>query len=70
MKLLLFILWDDVVRNVKGQVILYADDLTGSMERAIKEIERRRKIQLDYHKKYNIIPHTIQKEIQNFIYID
>jgi excinuclease ABC subunit B len=54
-------------RNVKGKVILYADNLTGSMERAIKEVERRRKIQLEYNKKYNITPQTIQKEIQNLI---
>jgi excinuclease ABC subunit B len=57
-------------RNVKGKVILYADNLTGSMERAIKEVERRRKIQLEYNKKYNIIPQTIQKEIQNLIDLD
>jgi len=54
-------------RNVKGKVILYADNLTGSMERAIKEVERRRKIQLEYNKKYNITPQTIQKEIQSLI---
>jgi excinuclease ABC subunit B len=57
-------------RNVKGKVILYADNLTGSMERAIKEVERRRKIQLEYNKKYNIIPQTIQKEIQSLIDLD
>jgi excinuclease ABC subunit B len=57
-------------RNVKGKVILYADNLTGSMERAIKEVERRRKIQLEYNKKYNITPQTIQKEIQNLIDLD
>jgi excinuclease ABC subunit B len=57
-------------RNVKGKVILYADNLTGSMERAIKEVERRRKIQLEYNKKYNITPQTIQKEIQTLIDLD
>jgi excinuclease ABC subunit B len=57
-------------RNVKGKVILYADNLTGSMGRAIREVERRRKIQLEYNKKYNITPQTIQKEIQTLIDLD
>ncbi|MFC1524938.1 excinuclease ABC subunit UvrB [Planctomycetota bacterium] len=50
-------------RNVNGAVFLYADVMTGSMERAIKETERRRKIQLAFNKKYRITPRTIQKEI-------
>lgn len=50
-------------RNVNGVVFLYADVMTGSMERAIKETERRRKIQLAFNKKYRITPRTIQKEI-------
>jgi excinuclease ABC subunit B len=57
-------------RNVKGKVILYADNLTGSMKRAIKEVERRRKAQLDYNKRYKITPQTIQKEIQALIDLD
>lgn len=52
-------------RNINGRVILYADHITGSMERAIGETERRRKIQLDYNKKNNITPKTIQKKIQD-----
>jgi excinuclease ABC subunit B len=57
-------------RNVKGKVILYADNLTGSMKRAIKEVERRRKAQLDYNKRYKITPQTIQKEVQALIDLD
>ena len=52
-------------RNISGRVILYADSLTGSMERAIKETERRRKIQIDYNKKYGITPQTIKKNIHD-----
>ena len=48
-------------RNVNGVVILYADTITHSMERAIKEMERRRKIQIGYNKKYNISPKSIIK---------
>jgi len=54
-------------RNVKGKVILYADNLTGSMKRAIEEVERRRKIQIEYNKAHNIIPETIKKEVQVLI---
>ncbi|MDQ1281906.1 MAG: excinuclease subunit, partial [Patescibacteria group bacterium] len=45
--------------------ILYADRMTGSMERAIGETERRRKIQLEYNKKNNITPTTISKNIHD-----
>ncbi len=48
-------------RNVKGQVVLYADKITGSMERAMKETERRRAKQLAYNKEHNITPKTIIK---------
>lgn len=48
-------------RNVKGQVVLYADKVTGSMERAMKETERRRAKQLAYNKEHNITPKTIIK---------
>ena len=51
-------------RHVEGQVILYADTVTGSMDRAIKEIDRRRLIQLDYNKKHNIKPVSIDKPIR------
>lgn len=52
-------------RNACGEVIMYADRITESMEKAINETERRRKIQLEYNKKYGIIPQTIKKPIEN-----
>ena len=52
-------------RNVNGRVILYADNITGSMERAMAETERRRQIQLDYNVKHNITPVTISKNIND-----
>lgn len=53
-------------RNVGGRVILYADKMTGSLERAINECERRRKIQIAYNKKHNITPRTIERSIKEF----
>jgi excinuclease ABC subunit B len=53
-------------RNVGGRVILYADKMTGTLERAIGECERRRKIQLAYNKKHNITPTSIKKMIREF----
>jgi len=50
-------------RNIDGRVILYADEITGSMQRAIDETERRREIQLEYNDKHNITPKTIEKEV-------
>jgi excinuclease ABC subunit B len=52
-------------RNVNGQVVLYADNMTGSMQRALKETNRRRKIQIEYNQKHNITPETIVKEIRD-----
>jgi excinuclease ABC subunit B len=52
-------------RNVNGRVILYADNITGSMDRAIQETERRRKIQQDFNLKHNITPETIKKKIED-----
>lgn len=54
-------------RNVLGKVILYADNITGSISRAIKEVERRRKTQSAYNKKYHITPQTIKKIIEKLI---
>jgi len=50
-------------RNVGGMVIMYADHVTKSMKQAIDETNRRREIQQDYNKKYDIIPTTIKKNI-------
>jgi excinuclease ABC subunit B len=52
-------------RNVNGRVILYADIMTGSLERAIGETNRRRKIQEDYNIRHNITPMTIVKNIKD-----
>ncbi len=52
-------------RNSCGEVIMYADKITDSMANAIKETERRREIQIEYNKKYGIIPQTIKKPIEN-----
>ena len=52
-------------RNENGRVIMYADKMTGSMESAIKETRRRRKLQLEYNKEHNITPKTIKKSIEN-----
>jgi excinuclease ABC subunit B len=54
-------------RNIKGRVILYANKVTGSMRRAIDEVERRRKIQLEYNRKHDKKPKTIKKEIKPLI---
>ena len=52
-------------RNVEGRVILYADQITRSMQSAIEETNRRRDIQLEYNKKHGITPKTIAKEIKD-----
>ncbi len=52
-------------RNACGEVIMYADKITESMERAIKETERRRSLQIEHNKKYGVIPQTIKKPIEN-----
>ena len=52
-------------RNVCSKVIMYADKITDSMDRAIKETKRRREIQLEYNKIHNITPKTIKKPIEN-----
>jgi len=52
-------------RNSCGEVIMYADKITDSMQNAILETQRRRKIQIEYNQKYGIIPQTIKKPIEN-----
>lgn len=52
-------------RNSDGRVIMYADKITDSMNIAIEETKRRREIQLEHNKKYNITPKTVKKSIQN-----
>ena len=56
-------------RNAGGQVIMYADSVTGSMERAITETERRRSLQQAYNKEHGIIPKTIIKGIRDVLEI-
>lgn len=54
-------------RNTDGEVIMYADELTKSMEKAITETNRRRKIQEEYNDKNGIIPQTIKKSVRDTI---
>ena len=54
-------------RNTEGTVIMYADELTDSMEKAIRETNRRRSIQEAYNKENNIVPKTIQKSVRDSI---
>jgi excinuclease ABC subunit B len=54
-------------RNVEGRVILYADRITGSMERALRETDRRRQKQVEYNEAHGITPTTIKRDIQNIL---
>ena len=54
-------------RNVRGRVIMYADTVTGSMERAMGEMSRRRKKQIAYNKKHGITPRSIEKAIPDLL---
>ncbi|MFX0137146.1 MAG: excinuclease ABC subunit UvrB [Candidatus Hodarchaeota archaeon] len=55
-------------RNLNGQVIMYADEVSSAMDAAIKEINRRRQKQINYNKMHNIKPRTIVKPIQDILY--
>jgi excinuclease ABC subunit B len=54
-------------RNVSGRVILYADQITGSMDRAMKETQRRRRKQVDYNEQHGIVPQTIVKTAEEIL---
>ncbi|HDD60524.1 MAG TPA: excinuclease ABC subunit UvrB [Euryarchaeota archaeon] len=54
-------------RHVNGQVIMYADEVTDSMKRAIEETERRRRIQMEYNRRHGITPKGIKKEIRTIL---
>ena len=54
-------------RNVNGKVIMYADAVTGSMARAIGEMERRRRLQMEYNRKNGITPESVKKGIRNIL---
>ena len=54
-------------RNSESKVVMYADKMTGSMDRAIKETNRRREIQMNYNKEHGIVPKTIIKGIRDVI---
>jgi excinuclease ABC subunit B len=54
-------------RNAHGRVIMYADNITGSMERAIEETNRRRAKQEAYNEAHGIVPKTIQKKVVDLI---
>ncbi|MEG6615129.1 excinuclease ABC subunit UvrB [Peptococcaceae bacterium 1198_IL3148] len=54
-------------RNAEGKVIMYADKMTKSMEKAIGETERRREIQMAFNKEHNITPQTVQKAVRDII---
>ena len=58
---------DRAARNAEGQVILYADSVTPSMESALRETQRRREIQIKYNEEHGIVPKTIVKRFLMFL---
>lgn len=57
-------------RNVRGRIILYADQVTASIQKAVAEVERRRVKQLAYNKTHNITPQTVSKKIEDLLDFD
>ncbi|MCD6521641.1 excinuclease ABC subunit UvrB [Candidatus Calescamantes bacterium] len=57
-------------RNAAGEVVMYANEITESMKKAIQETERRRRIQEEYNQKHGITPQTIKKEVRNLLDIE
>ena len=57
-------------RNVKGEVILYADKITSSIEKAVEKTNKRRKMQIEYNKKNNITPKSVEREIKDILSIE
>jgi len=57
-------------RNINGTVILYCENITGSIKRALEETSRRRKIQLEHNHKYHITPQTITKSVEEFTLVN
>ncbi len=56
-------------RNAEGHVLMYADTITDSMDRAMEETKRRRKLQMQYNEEHGIVPQTIQKSVRDLIRI-
>jgi excinuclease ABC subunit B len=54
-------------RNVNGQVIMYAREVTDSMRRALQETERRRRLQMEYNREHNINPQTVRKRVSDIM---
>ncbi len=54
-------------RNERGRVVIYADNMTDSLQAAISETERRRGIQMAYNEAHGIVPHTVKKEVRDLI---
>jgi excinuclease ABC subunit B len=54
-------------RNVRGKVVLYADEVTEAIREAVEETNRRRRIQLEYNRRHGITPRTVEKAVRNFL---
>ncbi|MGH8472090.1 MAG: excinuclease ABC subunit UvrB, partial [Gammaproteobacteria bacterium] len=54
-------------RNLRGQAILYADEVTGSMQRALDEMERRRQVQIEFNHEHGITPRGVQKSVADIM---